>query len=116
MSRSFGAEIPAPPRPLGTEGTKTWDRVWALRRRWIDTETDIEHVLLLAESMDERVVLRVRVFQNPDNWRDRVALRAIDEQIGRLIERLALTPVDRERINTGEVAENGRLAQLRAAR
>jgi hypothetical protein len=113
----FGSHTPPePPRPLGVEGRKTWDRVWGLRRRWIDEDNDLEHVLLLAESMDERVGLRVRVFQNPDNWRDRVALRAIDEQIGRLIERLALTPVDREKINTGEVAENGRLAQLRAAR
>lgn len=113
----FGADFEPPeaPRPLGTEGTRAWNRVWNLRRRWIDVDLDLEHVLLLAEAMDERVALRVRVLR-ANEWRDRVALRALDTQINDMLGRLGLTPVDRERVSTGREVEGGKLAALRAAR
>lgn len=113
---AFGVfETPEPLRPLGKEGTRAWERVWALRRRWIDTDLDIEHVQLLCEAMDERVALRVKVLQSSD-WRDRVALRALDAQVNDMLGRLGLTPADRERVSTGGPAEGGKLAALRAAR
>jgi len=109
------ARIPDPPRPLGDEGRKSWDRLWALARPWIERDADLEHVLLLCESLDERVGLRVRVLRS-NEWRDRLALRHLDDQVASLIGALGLNPADRERISTGVAVGTGKLAQLRAAR
>lgn len=35
---------------------------------------------MLAESVDERIGLRHRVLSDPDDWRARAGLRALDEQ------------------------------------
>jgi len=115
MAALRAVRVPDPPRPLGEEGRKSWDRLWALRRPWIEADADLEHVLLMCESIDERVGLRIRVLRS-NEWRDRVALRALDAQIAGLVGELGLNPIDRERISTGAAVENGKLAQLRAAR
>lgn len=107
--------VPDPPRPLGSEGRRSWDRLWELRRSWIEHDADLEHVLLLCESIDERVGLRVRVLRSND-WRDRLGLRALDDQIAMLLGQLGLNPADREGITTGVAVGTGKLAQLRAAR
>jgi hypothetical protein len=107
--------VPEPPRPLGREGTRLWNRVWAMRNRWISADLDLEHVTMLCESVDERVTLRVRVFQSGE-WRDRVALRALDEQVDRMMGALGLNPVERAKLNVQTEAPKGRLAELRAAR
>lgn len=108
-------ELPEPARPLGPEGRKSWERIWGLRRAWIERDVDAEHVLLLCESIDERVGLRVRVLRSND-WRDRLGLRALDDQVASLIGQLGLNPADREGITTGVAVGTGKLAQLRAAR
>src|SRR4249920_162614 len=77
---SVGQDVPDPPRPLGPEGRKMWERVWQSGRQWVSGGSDLDLVLLLCESMDERVALRVTVLRGSD-WRDRVALRALDGQI-----------------------------------
>jgi hypothetical protein len=105
---------PEPPRPLGSEGRKFWDRVWGLRKNWIDTAVDLDHVALLCESMDERMGLRIAVLRD-GSWRDRVALRALDAQIAALMASLALNPTDRKALSVGGEAR-GKLAELRAAR
>jgi hypothetical protein len=91
-----------------------WDRIWAMRNRWISEALDIDHVTILCESVDERVALRVKVFRDGE-WRDRVALRALDEQIAVMMGALGLNPSERAKLNVGE-APKGRLAELRAAR
>lgn len=106
---------PEPPRTLGAEGRRSWDRLWSLQRGWIERDTDLEHALLMCESVDERVALRIRVLRSND-WRDRVALRALDAQIAGLLGGLGLNPVDREKVDTGASVGTGKLAQLRAAR
>lgn len=111
--QSLPADYPDPPRPLGTEGTRLWQRVWDLRSTWISRDIDLDHVALLCESMDERVALRVRVLRD-GAWRDRVALRALDMQINALMTQLGLNPSERAKLNVTE-APKGRLAELRAA-
>jgi hypothetical protein len=106
--------LPEPPRPLGREGTRLWERIWGMRNRWISEALDMDHVTILCETVDERVALRVRVFQSND-WRDRVALRALDDQVAHMMGALGLNPVERAKLNVGE-APKGRLAELRAAR
>ncbi len=91
-----------------------WDRIWGLNSRWISETLDIDHVMILCESVDERVALRLRVFQE-NEWRDRVALRTLDDQIADMMGLLGLNPTERAKLNVGE-APVGRLAELRAAR
>jgi hypothetical protein len=61
-------------------------------------------VLLLCESADERVALRWRVLRGDGGWRDRVGLRALDQQVSSLLSMLGFTPVDRGRLGVAEVA------------
>ena len=107
------AELPEPPRPLGREGLKLWERVWTNGRAWISDRTDIEHVLLLCESMDERTALRLQVLRGSD-WRDRVALRSLEHQIVGMLSSLAFNPVDRTRLGVAEVQGMSKLEELRA--
>ena len=106
-------EIPDPPRPLGVEGMKLWQRIWDAGRSWISPASDLEHVALLCESMDERTALRYTVLSGGD-WRDRVALRQLDSQLTSMLSALAFNPVDRSRLGFAEVATRSKLEELRA--
>lgn len=106
--------IPTPPRPLGNEGTRIWERVWTLDKAWLDPTVDLDWVTLLAESVDERVMLRFQTLQNGD-WRDRVALRALDALITDLLTQLGMNPVQRAQLAPHD-AQPGKLAALREAR
>ena len=99
--RGMPRGTPQPPRPLGVEGTRTWVGVWGLRKPWIDKRLDLEHVALLAESMDERVRLRFAVLQD-GSWRDRIGLRQLDAQIADLMGALGLNPTDRKTLRAAD--------------
>src|SRR6266702_2380885 len=73
-----GPPPPDPARPLGRMGSALWERAW---RSAGCAPVDAEALLVLSEQMDERVALRVKVLQEPLNWRSRTALRAVDQQI-----------------------------------
>lgn len=113
--------LPTPPptleplRPLGQEGRRMWERVWEMRSKWIVQDLDVDHVTMLCESVDERVGLRVKVLRDGE-WRDRVALRALDEQIDRMMGSLGLNPSERARMNFAveQSAEADPLARMRA--
>lgn len=106
---------PEPLRPLGQEGRRLWDRVWEMRSKWIDRDLDVDHVTVLCESVDERVALRFKVL-SAGEWRDRVALRSLDDQIDRMMGALGLNPSDRARMNVAieAAAESDPLAKMRA--
>lgn len=106
---------PEPPRPLGPEGTKLWNRIWEAGRSWISPASDIEHVLILCETMDERSQLRLNVLRGSD-WRDRVALRSIDSQLASMLSALGFNPIDRSRLGIAEVQAQSKLEQLLARR
>lgn len=107
--------IPDSPRPLGTEGMKLWQRIWGMEKPWISRTIDLDHVALLCESMDERVALRFAVLRG-DEWRARVALRALDGQIADLMSALGLNPAERAKLNTPREEAGGSLVDLRLAR
>lgn len=105
---------PEPPRPLGQHGLTLWNRIWGLRRPWIDRQMDLDHVALLCESMDERMRVRYTVL-NDGTWRDRVALRQLDAQVAALMAALGLNPTDRKVLSLGGGEVSGsKLARLRA--
>jgi hypothetical protein len=104
-------ETPEPLRPLGSEGQNMWERIWQAGRAWISPTTDIEHVMILCETMDERVQLRAIVFRGGE-WRDRVALRHLDHQITAMLSLIAFNPVERSRLGLAEVQAQTRIQEL----
>jgi hypothetical protein len=107
--------IPDSPRPLGPEGLRFWQRMWAMPCGWINPVMDLEYVTILCEAMDERSMLRLRVLQNGDRL-ERVALRNLETQITTMLSCLGLNPTDRKAIAAPGGAEGAaatRLSQLR---
>jgi hypothetical protein len=107
----MATETPVPPRPLGQEGIKLWDRIWNSGRTWISPTSDIELVTILCESMDERTQLRLTVLRGSD-WRDRVALRTLESQLITILSALGLNPVERSRLGLAEVQAQTRIQEL----
>lgn len=109
---------PAPPRPLGQAGLQVWARVWEAGQTWLSPGSDLDAVLLLCETMDERMALRVRMLRAGDgiDWRDRVALRSIDAQVMSVLSMLGFSPVDRSRLGVAEVRRASALEELLAGR
>jgi hypothetical protein len=68
--------------------------------------------------MDERVILRLHVLRAGDDfdWRDRVALRSLDDQVQSLLSLLAFSPSDRSRLGVAEVRRATALEDLLARR
>jgi hypothetical protein len=64
-----------PPRPLGTEGSRVWDA-------YVGRVSDLELLLVLAQTCDERELLRPRVLRGDVS--DRNALRTLEARIGDL--------------------------------
>lgn len=106
------ALVPEPHRPLGQAGRQFWDRVWNVGFTWISPQMDIELLQIVAEQIDERAALRVKVLRESD-WRDRSALRALDAQVLDCLSLLGFTPVDRARLGFVEVKIQNELEQFR---
>lgn len=106
--------VPVPLRPLLPEGARLWQRVWSEGAVWLSPNTDIELVQMLAETMDEREGLREFVMSGAAEWRDRVALRSVDDQIKSMLSALGFTPVDRTRMGVAEVRGLSKLEALQA--
>lgn len=109
--------IPDPLRPLGAEGRRMWDRIWASGGTWVSPATDIELVQMVCEAMDERTALRVQVLRGAE-WRERVALRHLERSINSMLSQLGFSPTDRTRMGVAEVQRKSKLEALqeRAAR
>ena len=105
---------PDPPRPLGPAGRALWDQVWSAGRSWVSPGSDLDLVLLLCETMDERVALRVRMLRAGDaaDWRDRIALRQLDQQVTSLLSALAFTPTGRSKLGVAEIRRASALEEL----
>ena len=76
--------IPEPPRPLDAAGREMWDAVNLLG----EVRGNPEPLMRLCEALDERAELRGRVRADPSDWRGRIGLRALDDQIDDALDRL----------------------------
>lgn len=93
-----------PLRPLGPNGSETWKRITRMDAAWIEQAVDRELLQVLCELVDERDGLR-RLVLAEGEWRDRTALRALDQQLLQCFSMLGLTPTDRAK--TGLQARDG---------
>lgn len=107
--------IPEPLRPLGPDGRREWDRIWAMGRVWISPDSDIGIVQRLCEQYDEYVRLRFLVLRDED-IDERKALRALDKAITDKESLLGLTPTDRTRLGVAEVVAQSALERMRQQR
>jgi len=104
--------VPDPARPLLKYGKEFWDKVWGSGLSWISANTDAEILLMTCELVDERWNLRVRVMQSND-WRERRALRELDDRIIRNLSLLGFTPADRSKLGVAEVKAISKMEQLK---
>lgn len=104
--------IPDPARPLLKYGKEFWDKVWGSGLTWISANTDAELLLMTCELVDERWNLRVRVMQSND-WRERKALRELDDRIIRNLSLLGFTPADRSKLGVAEVKAISKMEALK---
>lgn len=101
-----------PIRPLAGPGRDAWQRIAVADAGWISEQIDLELLQMVCEQVDERAALRIDVLRNGD-WRDRNALRALDQQILTGLSLLGLTPSDRSRIGLqSKVTPSDDLAQV----
>jgi hypothetical protein len=107
-------EKPVPHRQLFDAGQSLWDSVWSLGQTWISPNTDVELLLMTCEMLDERVRLRAFVWNNPEAWRERKALRELDKSITGNLSLLGFTPVDRTRMGVAEVKAMSKLEELKS--
>jgi hypothetical protein len=108
------SDIPEPDRQLFESGQALWNKVWSMGQTWISQNTDTELLLMTCEQIDERVRLRALVWNNPEAWRERKALRDLDRAIVSNLSLLGFTPTDRTRIGVAEVKGRSKLEELRA--
>jgi hypothetical protein len=106
------AIVPEPNRPLLKYGREFWDKVWGSGLSWISVNTDAELLLMTCELVDERWNLRVRVMQSND-WRERRALRELDDRIIRNLSLLGFTPADRSKLGVAEVKAISKMEALK---
>jgi hypothetical protein len=104
--------VPDPSRPLLKYGREFWDKVWGSGLTWISANTDAELLLMTCELVDERWNLRVRVMQSND-WRERRALRELDDRIIRNLSLLGFTPADRSKLGVAEVKAISKMEALK---
>jgi hypothetical protein len=107
--------IPEPLRPLGKMGREFWDRTWEVGVGWISPKADIEIMMMTAEMIDERTILRNLVFQdrNGDRPKLRSGLRQLESHIQSNLAQLGLSPADRARLGLAEVKRQSKLAELK---
>lgn len=107
------AQIPTPPEHLGEIGLETWRQLWQAGASWVSQGSDWLLVLMTCELTEEREDLRELLQQEPEDWRQRAALREIERQLTRQLGLLGFTPSDRARLGFIEVKRESKLDELR---
>ncbi len=116
--------IPQPPAILGESGVAFWDRVWSLGDAWISHRSDYDLVLLTAELIDERALLRQLLSDHAGESRLSTGsqgvgtsplvgqLRAVEAQLLKQLSLLGLSPSDRSKLGVAEVRKASVLEEL----
>jgi phage terminase small subunit len=102
---------PEPPATLGQVGLQAWHRIFE-HSPWIHGVLDYTAVQITCENLDELAQLRSHVADNPENWRDRASLRALEKQIIAMFALLGLTPSDRAKYGFAVVKAESSLEAL----
>ena len=100
-------DIPKPHRPLidNGPGQQLWNSIWQSGCAWLRRDTDVEMVMMTCEQVDERAVLRTKVFREQD-WRDRASLRTLEKLISQNLSTLGFSPTDRARLGMNSVSND----------
>jgi hypothetical protein len=101
------------PEPIGVLGkvaTSFWQLAWAMP--WLSHSSDYSIVLITAQAIDEREVVRTALAENPNDRRIRATLRELDKQIIGSLALLGFTPSDRSRLGVAEVQRESKLEAL----
>lgn len=106
-------DAPEPPLPLGEHGRALWELAWSEAAAWL-AATDTWALALVCQDIDEREILRASMIASED-WRGRIALRALDKQITDRLQLLGFTPADRTRLGVAEVRLEDDLESFRKA-
>lgn len=106
-------EVPTPPETLGEVGLEHWERIWKAASAWISQASDFPLVALTCELFDEREELRELLESDPQNYRQRIALRELEKSLIRNLSLLGLSPADRSRLGFIEVRRESKLEELR---
>ena len=106
-------EVPTPPETLGEVGLEHWERIWKAGAAWISEGSDFPLVALTCELFEEREQLRDLLEGDPQNYRQRIALRELEKALIRNLSLLGLSPADRARLGLIEVRKESKLDELR---
>lgn len=107
--------MPDPIRPLQDAGMALWLRVWRAGQVWLSPDTDLEILQMTCELVDERQELREIVRETRD-WRERRALRSVEQQLVSNLSQLGFTPTDRSRLGVARVKAESKLEAMRRQR
>lgn len=102
--------IPDPPRRLEESGITLWNT--AISLNWVSNQADLPLLAVLCEQLDERDLLRSFVLDNVDDWRQRAALRKLEDSINFSFSKLLMTPADRVKAGVAEVKAQSKLEEL----
>jgi hypothetical protein len=99
--------VPTAPTCLRAAGKAAWNDLWTVGQAWLSPEADRVLMSMLAKRIDEQRTLE-RLIDRADPYSDRIlslrrALRALDEQITKLLAELGFTPSARSRLGVAEV-------------
>jgi hypothetical protein len=101
---------PRAPETLNETGLNFWATAWATT--WISQTTDYNHVLITAQTLDERDQIKAALAENPLDRTLRVTLRELDKQLHVSFSALGFTPSDRSRLGVAEVKVETKLENL----
>lgn len=106
------SSIPEPLRRLDDSGFDLWRRAWSMAHGWLSLNSDVDLLLMTCEMLDERDSLREYVFENPDAWRDRAAVRELEKSIRSNLSLLGFTPTDRMKLGVQEIKAKTAMEQF----
>ncbi len=99
------------PQSLGSAGLAFWDRVTGAAH-WLWPQVDESLLIMAAEGFDERAELKTHLKDNPEDWRNRAALRSLEKQIFHYLSALGFTPGDRAKLGLIEAKVGGKFEEL----